>query len=188
MLISGQMGFKDKKRITMRRVAVLIPLLLLAAALDYGIMVEELPENPHAELNKEGTCDECHSNYLGELDPHGFEIDVAENCMQEKCHDDFESQMRRSHPVGVEPDDDYEIPEGLPLHDYEVTCGTCHNPHLDRLSRIKTIPWDAPAFFHEVESNGRATETEYFYTYYLRGRDAEHTLERLCNACHKNLI
>jgi len=117
------------------------------------------------------------------LEPHRFTVSVVEACRG--CHP--EEQMGRSHPVDVDPlrsrrSNDW--PEELPLHwsDEEraevMTCGTCHNPHLPRLSADKLYslqrPWG---------------ETGEYLTYYLRmrGRTAREGFTPLCHACHPGL-
>jgi hypothetical protein len=163
-------------------------MLTLALGADYEVTITKLPENPHEYMNEEGKCFDCHASYLGEVDPHVLEIDIVDSCLQEKCHQAFESQMKRSHPVRVDPYrskwDIEEVPEALPLHEGEVSCGTCHNPHMERLSRSKSSPWDIPAYYLLESKGGQLVKTSYYYTYFLRISDARFSYEKLCVSCH----
>lgn len=136
-------------------------------------------EDPHAFMNADGTCLECHDTYRGDLDPHAFVVSITETCRT--CH--AKEKLGRSHPVNVDPRygrADVEVPEELPLEEGLVSCGSCHNPHASYVSRTK-------AFDKEVASyvgieNG--VEVNYYKTYYLRISDPVAGITPLCSGCH----
>lgn len=142
---------------------------------------------PHAFMEEKARCPDCHEvKPDGEdllIEPHRFSVGVAETCRE--CHPG--EQMGRSHPVDVEPrrpPDAGSWPDELPLHWSDavrsevITCGTCHNPHLPRLSgdRLYSVQ-------HPWEGTGR------YLTYYLRvrGNNSRDGFAPLCRACHPDL-
>lgn len=162
-------------------------LLVLGLAAVGSVPGRHPPERPHAFLNDEKRCAGCHRTEPdGEdwiLDPHLFVVSVVEACRG--CHP--AAQMGRSHPVEVAPSRLFrrgEVPEALPLHWSDaaraevVTCGTCHNPHLPRLSPEKLHSLQRPA------PGGGG-----YLTYYLRirGKTPREGFTPLCHACHPGL-
>lgn len=159
-----------------RGVGLLIMTVAMAKTVVGG---PDLPPNPHQGMNEEGSCSGCHSYYRDEIEPHEFIIDISENCME--CHSS--EKLGRSHPVGVRPADsrlEIEIPEELPLVNEEVTCGTCHQPHGDWLSRNMAGPRQEPEIWVMEEEE----EIPYYKTYYLRFSDPEEGFSSLCQMCH----
>jgi hypothetical protein len=76
-----------------------------------------------------------------------------------------------------------EIPPQLPLEggqvfeeDYTMSCGTCHQPHLERLSETVARLRDEPV--------GYEGEIPFYKTYYLRMAGPAMGHEALCLACH----
>ncbi len=141
---------------------------------------------PHGFMDDEERCIDCHQMERdGEdwlLDAHLFTVSVVAACRG--CHP--EEEMGRSHSVDVDPRNAAgmkEVPEELPLQWSDdartdvMTCGTCHNPHLDRTSPTKL--W----------SRQRPAEGGMYLTYYLRLRGAtpREGFTPLCHACHRDL-
>ena len=159
---------------------------VLALALSWGTaQVGEVPE-PHGFMNGEDYCIECHQmerdgdDWL--LDAHVFTVSIIETCRG--CHP--EEEMGRSHPVEVDPwgaPGMKDVPEELPLQWSDdlrtevMTCGTCHNPHMDRYSPDKL--W----------SRQRPGDGGLYLTYYLRlrGETPREGFTPLCHACHRDL-
>jgi hypothetical protein len=145
----------------------------------------ELPPNPHEPLNQEDACPSCHlywTNKEGqkELVPGEFVASVPEMCWM--CHP--QEKLGRSHPVGVDPresDPIVEVPEGIPLENGLVSCGSCHVPHGEYLARTRCFEKQQPLV---VIGEGE-TAIKYFKTFYLRipGDPAE-GFNPLCQACH----
>lgn len=144
---------------------------------------EGLPAtDPHAFFNRTENCTCCHDTRgQGEaVEPHLFTVDIVESCMG--CHTG--EMLGISHPVGVRADERYpdmEIPENLPVDgDDLITCGTCHNPHLDGYSPERFASAQAPALVR-VE-NG--VEVAYYKSYMLRLHAPEAGNDPTCAACH----
>ncbi len=153
-----------------------------------GSAVNRLPaEEPHALLADESRCGGCHrmeqdgADWI--LDPHLFVVSVVEACRA--CHP--EEQMGRSHPVEIDPVGRLgrrDWREDLPLQWSDdaraevMTCGTCHNPHLPRLSSEKLYSLQKP-----VRGGGG------YLTYYLRvrGKTPREGFTPLCHTCHPGL-
>lgn len=146
------------------------------------------PADPHGFMADEGRCADCHRVEPGGqdwiLDPHIFSVSIVGACRP--CHP--ADRLGRSHPVGVNPHRTMgrrEVPADLPLQwsDEEgaevMTCGTCHDPHLPRLSATKLYGLQEPL----PNSGGR------YLTYYLRlrGVTPREGFTVLCHACHPNL-
>ncbi len=146
------------------------------------------PDGVHAYMEDQNRCAGCHhvekdgDDWI--LDPHIFSVSVVDACRI--CHPP--QKMGRSHPVGMDPRRGRagtKIPAQLPLQAREgergelMTCGTCHNPHLPRLSRQKAFPTQPPF-------PGRSGE---YLTYFLRpvGQNSKEGFTALCHACHPDL-
>jgi len=144
--------------------------------------VEGLPAtNPHAFFNKTENCTCCHETQKeADVAPHSFSVDIIENCMS--CH--TSDKIGRSHPVGVRAAKqfpDMRIPENLPVDkDERITCGTCHNPHLEGYSTERFSKAQGPVGVR-VE-NG--VEVAYYKTYMLRMHAPEKGNDPTCAACH----
>lgn len=138
--------------------------------------------NPHAFFNKAENCTCCHDTRESEtaIDPHSFSVDIIESCTS--CHTD--DMIGRSHPVGVRADERFpemEIPENLPLDENDlVTCGTCHNPHLEAYLPERYAHSQAPVGIR-VE-NG--VEVAYYKSYMLRVHVPAAGYDPTCAACH----
>lgn len=137
---------------------------------------------PHAFFNKTENCTCCHDTREQgtRVDPHAFSVDIIESCTG--CHTG--EMIGQSHPVGVTAAGrfpDMEIPETLPVDkDDRITCGTCHNPHLDGYSTERYAGGQKPAGTR-VE-NG--IEVAYYKSYMLRLHDREAGNDPTCAACH----
>lgn len=161
--------------------SVLLLLQLVALGPGGARAAAPVPANPHLFMNGADACPDCHA-YDGEtVEPHEFFIPIPERCWE--CHS--QKVLGRSHPIGVEPGDaaEYiEVPAELPLEDGEVSCGTCHNPHLEFLATTRAYPGQLPAFFQQ---DGRV-EIPWYKTLYLRKSHPDDGFEPLCMACHKD--
>lgn len=157
-------------------------LLLVALALTPAPADSPPPPDPHQAMNEAGRCDECHTYYGETLEPHEFFVAIPEKCLE--CHSP--SKLGRSHPIGVDPSDApagaIEVPEELPLEGGKVSCGSCHNPHLDYLSETKAFEKQTSTFTKKGERSG----IPMYKTYYLRMSDPAKGFEPLCMACHRD--
>jgi hypothetical protein len=160
--------------------AVIMTSLVLAGGLD-PVHVNSIPVDPHFAFNKK-SCTTCHLTYgkAGQVDDHAFSIDIVENC--HGCHS--AENLGYSHPVGAVKDSRYrdmDIPDSLPLgRENDLTCGTCHNPHLDGYTTVRCYHDQEPAFI--LEKDGRSTP--YYQSYYLRIQEPDGGWTALCQACH----
>jgi len=144
---------------------------------------EGLPATqPHAFFNKTENCTCCHDtrDQGTDIDPHAFSVDITESCMG--CHPSH--TIGRSHPVGVRPAARFRtmaIPANLPVDgDRRITCGTCHNPHLDGYTPERFAKAQNPAG-SRIE-NG--VEVTYYKSYMLRLHAPEAGNDPTCAACH----
>jgi hypothetical protein len=144
------------------------------------------PENP-ADQPK---CRSCH-RYTepgpgGTLEEHMFILPIYDQCMQ---HHHTPKEIGRSHPIGMDPNESdavVEVPPELPLEssdpifeeDKTMSCGTCHQPHVDRLSESKASPRDQPV----EEADG----IRLYRTNYLRMPDPVAGYATLCLSCHQD--
>lgn len=148
---------------------------------------EGLPAtNPHAFFNATENCTCCHeTREQGQvIDPHAFSVDITESCMD--CHTG--EKIGYSHPVGVRAEErfpDMVIPEDLPVNvDEQITCGTCHNPHLDSYSTERFVGRQDPVEIR-VE-NG--IEVAYYKSYMLRVHAPDAGNDPTCAACHTDMF
>ena len=175
----------------MKVIAITLILLLLTVAVaadsdDFSGPV--LPPDPHQSINEEGTCANCHDYYLGEVDPHEFIVDVTEDCLKEGCHQEMGNRMVRMHPLDRDISRlDFEIPEDMPLDQERMSCGTCHQPHKEWLSRIKSAPWEEPSFYLEKSLGDDVAYIPYYKTHYLRIFDPMFGYKNLCTTCHPGI-
>lgn len=156
-------------------------LLLVALALTGAPAGSPLPPNPHQPMNETGACAGCHDYYNKALDPHVFVIAIPEMCWE--CHS--KKDLGRSHPIGVDPTHsatDVEVPEELPLEDGKISCGSCHNPHMDFLAKTRAFPAQTVTFLQEEGQ----VEILWYKTLFLRKSDPDKGFEPLCTACHRN--
>lgn len=136
----------------------------------------------HAFLNRTENCTCCHetSGREARLEPHAFTVDITESCSS--CHTG--EMLGSSHPVGVRADERYPdmlIPEELPVDAEErITCGTCHNPHLNGFSTERFASTQAPQGTR-VEDG---VEIAYYRTFRLRVHAPEAGNDPTCAACH----
>jgi len=132
-------------------------------------------------MNETRICAVCHASYRGLLDPHEFVVAIPEKCW--KCHSP--KALGRSHPIGVNPKrsiQDIKVPEDIPLEDGKVSCGSCHNPHLEYIAKTMAFPFQDATF---IQREGRL-EIPWYKTYYLRKPDPVKGFETLCTACHRD--
>lgn len=159
----------------------LLAMMLLALARTLSPAITPLPPNPHQFMNEPAACADCHRFYGGGLDPHEFVVEIPEKCWV--CHS--QEKLGNSHPIGLDPGrspQTIEVPDELPLENGMVSCGSCHNPHGDYLSKTSCYKTQ-PATFVQVD--GRA-EILWYKTLYLRMSDPIDGFEPLCIACHKD--
>lgn len=139
-----------------------------------------LPPNPHRWMDEKTICTNCHDLDEQEIDPHRFILAIPEECW--KCHSP--EKLGRSHPIGVDPWGGAKgavvIPEDLPLEEGKISCGTCHQPHMAWLSRVKCGPNQPPKIVIPI---GRE-EVEYFSTFFARKSDPVDGFAPLCLTCH----
>jgi hypothetical protein len=115
--------------------------------------------------------------------PHDFIKSITSMCMSEECH--TAGELGPSHAVDISPYQRYPdmiVPKEIPLNwdteKYEevITCGSCHNPHLDWLS-------STPAY-ESQESIKKIDGTLYYLSYFLRVKDTKRHYYPLCKSCH----
>jgi hypothetical protein len=115
--------------------------------------------------------------------PHEFIKSHTNMCISAECHTDEELGL--SHAVDLSPYDTYPdmiVPEEIPLNwdteEYQevMTCGSCHNPHLDWLSVTKSFDSQQP---YKI-----ILEVPYYKTDYLRIQDPIEGYATLCKSCH----
>lgn len=163
------------------RTAALVLLLAIFAATP-AASAKELPPHPHKAMDKPLGCNDCHNSYGGNLDPHQFVVPIPETCWV--CH--TQERLGRSHPIGVDPRYaavKVDIPDDLPLEDGKVSCGSCHQPHRDHISKTKAFAEQPVKFRQQIERK----EVRWFSTLFLRKSDPVHGFEPLCLACHKDM-
>lgn len=153
-------------------------LIVVALAITLATAQAPLPPNPHQPLNEPDACGECHE-YDGETpDPHEFFVAIPEKCWE--CHS--QKKLGLSHPIGVDPRHSppgvVEVPDDLPLEEGEVSCGTCHNPHMAYLSDTRA--------YNEQDVFLTLAGVRQYKTYFLRMSDPVKGFEPLCLACHRD--
>ena len=117
--------------------------------------------------------------------PHEFVRPITGMCMTDECHTDYE--LGNSHAVDISPYERYpdmKVPKEYPLYwdtdKYKelITCGTCHNPHLD---------WLYPEPLQKIHKPvKRIKGKKYYSTFFVRVRSLEHGLFTLCKGCHED--
>ncbi len=165
------------------RLALIIALaLLLIAAVEAPKIFTKVPPDPHQFFNHQNRCFDCHDKEerSGELIEHLFIIDMVKKCYY--CHP--REKLGRSHPVLVSKDNKYpdmNIPQTLPLDpEGNITCGTCHNPHVTGYSTTPLAELQDPFF---IILYGKR-EIPYYQTYYLRMTVKGEGFAPLCKSCH----
>lgn len=144
--------------------------------------VEGLPEkDPHEFLDRPEACTCCHDvSAADRVEPHRFTVDIIENCM--RCHGG--EMLGGSHPMVEAPaveDEELPVDGRLPVdEENRITCGTCHNPHLDGLTTERYAPAQQP-LTTRIEQ-GR--EVAYYRSYMLRLHAPEAGNDPTCAACH----
>lgn len=137
----------------------------------------------HAFFNLPEFCACCHDEggREGDVEPHGFTIEITEICM--RCH--TSGEIGGSHPVDVVPTDrfpDMEVPEEMPLDAQDrMTCGTCHNPHLPGHTTERYVGEQDAAGTRVVDGY----EVEFFKSYRLRAHAPDAGNGPTCMACHR---
>jgi len=136
----------------------------------------------HAFINRVENCTCCHETggREAEVQPHAFIVDITESCSS--CHP--VEELGSSHPVGVRPVDsnpEMRVPENLPLDvEEQITCGTCHNPHLNGYSKERYAATQAPKGAR-VEDG---VEVAYYRSFRLRVHAPDAGNDPTCAACH----
>ncbi len=160
----------------------LLGLLLVALALTQAPADPKLPPNPHQALNEKAACAGCHASNRGVLTPHEFVVEIPEKCWG--CHS--QKALGRSHPIGIDPRRSTEkivVPDDLPPEAGEVSCGSCHNPHMAYLSKTRAYR-DQETLF--IQKEGRV-DIPWYKTLFLWKSDPVKGFEPLCTACHKDM-
>lgn len=80
--------------------------------------------NPHVAMG----CESCHGAARVVKDTAG-KVPFANGGIKEACYGCHDSSSN-IHPVGQTPS--MKVPEGLPLDNGHVSCGTCHDMHMAR--------------------------------------------------------
>ena len=110
--------------------------------------------NPHAHFRNPDQCPKCHLSPGSQPAPGSFSTEADTVCLE--CH--ARGSMRRTHPVGVRPDEKYrkmKVPADLRLDDGgRIMCLTCHTAHGQYVS------------------------------YFLRRSGPDRGFDVLCEACH----
>lgn len=115
--------------------------------------------------------------------PHEFVKSITSMCMTNECHTDKE--LGNSHEVDISPYDrfpDMKVPKEYPLYwDTEkykevISCGTCHNPHVDWLNLVPLQQLHKPI----KTIDGK----KYYSTFFVRVRNPKRGLFTLCKGCH----
>jgi predicted CXXCH cytochrome family protein len=110
--------------------------------------------NPHAHFRNPDQCPKCHLSRGPRPAPGRFSTEADTFCLE--CH--ARESMRRTHPVGVRPDEKYrkmKVPADLRLDDGgRIMCLTCHTAHGQYVS------------------------------YFLRRSGPDRGFDVLCEACH----
>jgi hypothetical protein len=110
--------------------------------------------NPHAHFRNPDQCPKCHLSPGSQPAPGRFSTEADTVCLE--CH--ARESMRRTHPVGVRPDEKYrkmKVPADLRLDDGgRIMCLTCHTAHGQYVS------------------------------YFLRRSGPDRSFDVLCDACH----
>ncbi len=119
------------------------------------------------------------------ISPHEFSKNITSMCVNDSCHTDDELGM--SHVVDISPYDTYpnmKVPAEIPLNwdteKYEevISCGSCHNPHIDWLSPTKS--YLKQDYYKKVK--GR----KLYKTNYVRIQDPKKGYYTLYSGCHKD--
>lgn len=144
---------------------------------------EGLPAvDAHAFLNRTENCTCCHDTEEKSeaVAPHRFTVDIVESCVG--CHTG--EMLGVSHPVGVAAAERFPgmvIPESLPVDaEDRITCGTCHNPHLDGYSTERFAGGQDPT---EIRLEA-GVEVAYYRSYRLRLHAPEAGNDPTCASCH----
>jgi len=124
-----------------KSLAVLLTILAISA--------HEAEAKLKKSMKKE--CLVCHENWLLEAKVDSPKlllkspVKAADRIMCLSCHDGSMADDRLtflglshfSHPVDEEVPQDFKMPEGFPLKDGKLYCGTCHTPHTETGSEKK---------------------------------------------------
>lgn len=143
-------------------------------------IVAALPENPHGLMTDDVPCENCHDTAHDSIQLHEFTMEITEQCRG--CH--YDDQIGRSHPTDIDlrfTKRDIIYPNRLPLQDYKMTCGTCHDPHDEWLAPFKCYGRQRP----EVILLENEREYPYYKTFFLRIYDNREGFALLCRECHK---
>ncbi len=180
-----RLGVREVRNKTRAAMATLLCLAALGfSANAYGTHVVT---NPHDRFQQPGKCGACHQPDEENIRPpeHLLAEDVMELCGE--CHSN--TRLGRSHPVAVRPDKAFpnmNVPETLPLdEDGNVTCVTCHNPHLPYYSRERFSPAQNPLFCN-LDTEKKTGLECYFQTYFLRVHQNDGGSYPLCKSCHQD--
>ncbi len=96
-------------------------------------------------------CGPCHNlNDSSQTKQPGYVKSISELCLK-PCHTG--GALGLNHPVEVVPD--FKVPDFLPLENGEITCGTCHNPHISPKIKTKSfIGWkEEKSYFLRMDNS-----------------------------------
>jgi hypothetical protein len=157
--------------------------VVLAAAARALAGLDVLPDDPHLAISAPGTCLTCHELARdGRPDEDEFIKPITELC--HRCHPPM--RLGVSHPVNVDLRHNRRFPDmrvPSPLYvgsDDLLTCATCHDTHGIWKDTVPTMGRQQKP----VNPDGTPL---YYKTYYLRIRDKDKLVAKLCDACHKLL-
>ncbi len=135
---------------------------------------QEIQTHPYTTSNDQ--CNKCHEVYKTTGANGSYIVFVEDShklmtyaCI--KCH----LQGNADHPIMIVAS--FPVPRDLPLsQDNEVTCITCHNPHLQRYSNH---PWLQRSFMTIISDF--ISRKKQYKTFFLRRNNSN---RELCLSCH----
>ncbi len=142
-------------------------------------IISEQKTQIHPFAASKNQCNKCHEVYKTTGAEASYIVFIENsskflNAACLRCH----PQGPADHPILITTS--FAVPKDLPLSEKkEITCITCHNPHLQRFSNRSWLPRSFTKKL--VESIFRKKQ---YKTYFLRRNNAN---KELCLGCHKSL-